>query len=397
MIVMDQKNRNSRVWILRLFIAMPLLFLAVVGGYFIFSNQTIILGEFVLSDADLPPIRSVEDVSINGIDIFPSNHQLQLGRGGYALHATSTRIENFSFVNDEGSFIDFDNGLNLNTTQETIEIIFENFIPRVGRFEEPPTVREHFILKIFYEFEEIEFRVSNQQQFDTEFIFNLSGDHRIHIPIQLSEIVETTSGLRNLTIAIFANPHYNTVNPLAEWYHYCPACVEGLRFSLYSFDIGIVSNFALSVGGDPIEHEGDSAETYLAFSVNPEFLSEHIGGGVFGTTPPSPWTVSQGEEVKIGFGAYNTSYLPSDVQPIDMDGFVIIGLLNWEQVELNGMSYFLESRRVGINEAVEGYFTITAPNEPGYYDFVAFTIASPDEANHYQRGDIAMRFTIRVE
>jgi hypothetical protein len=119
-----QKSNLLRVLFFRLLIAMPLLLLVGMGGYLIFSNQTIILGEFVLSDADLPPIRLVEDASIDGLDIFATGNRLGDGRV-YGLYATTVRDADFSFINDEG-FIDFNNDLNLNNIQETIYVVFEN-------------------------------------------------------------------------------------------------------------------------------------------------------------------------------------------------------------------------------------------------------------------------------
>ena len=79
-----------------------------------------------------------------------------------------------------------------------------------------------------------------------------------------------------------------------------------------------------------------------------------------------------------------------------MDGFKIVGLLNWEQIELNGMPYFLHHNDIKESGAIEGYFVIQAPTEPGYYDFVAFSVANPKETTLPQLADVAFRFTLRV-
>lgn len=388
---MNPKSNKSKIMLFRLFISLPLLLLVGVGAYLIFSRETISLGEFVLSDTDLPPIRLVEETVREGLDISAiANH-----RGGmHKLHATTTRIEDFSFFN-EGELVDFENDLHLNDSQDTVYVIFANILPELDRFETaPPLEREYFILKVFYEFEEIDFKVAHEGTFQTEFLFHLAGGYQAHIPIELPETIETTNQLANLTIAIFANPHYNTVNPLAEWYSHCEFCPSGVV--MHDQGDGIVVNFALSVGERFTRQEEALEETYPTFWVNPEFLHEQ-GGVMHG--PPSPWTVSSGEEVKIGFAVYNGIYLQDPLRLVKIEDFVIIGLLNWEQIDLNGMPYVLESRPDGIavDETVEGYFVMTAPSEPGYYDFVAFAITNSNEPNHFQHVERATRFTLKVE
>lgn len=388
---MNQKSRGGKVLLFRLLMATPLLLLIGIGVYIVFSRETINYGEFIFSD-DLPPIRVVE-ASNSGLNIFATGNQQER----YALHATTINTGDFSFFDNDGT-IALNNNLNLNVAQETVYVIFENALANTREFGEQPPERETFILKVFYEFEEIEFRVGEQQAFHTEFLFNLSEGYQVHIPIQLPAVVGTNNQWGNLTIAIFATPQYNTVNHLAQWYHYCADCFR--EFSVSSHGVGIVANFALSVGkkDEFLLHNQEQyvEETDLILSVNPEFLAEGFED-ILTEVPPSPWIVSPGEEVKIGFAIHNSDYLQLQYSPIEIDDFVIIGLLNWEQIKLNGMSHFWESSRIEANETKEGYFVINAPSEHGYYDFVAFAVGNPNEVNHFQTGAVALRFTIKVE
>ena len=386
---MNQNSNHSKIWFFRLFVITPLLALVGIGAYLIFSNEMITFGEFVFVD-DLPLIRIVEDDLSEGLTIIATGNQMD----GYELYAMMEKNDDFSFVDAERDF-----NLNLQSQQDTIYIIFENFLPNIRASEERIfPMRDTFILKMFYEFEEIKFRVENQHSFHTEFLFNLSEGYQIHIPIQLSDAVEVTNEMRNLTIAVFPNPEYHTVNPLAQWYSYCADCF--MEFSLSGEKVGIVSNFALSIeeGTEPSFHAQEQVleETALILAANPEFLAEGFED-LLTSGVPSPWIVSPGEEVKIGFALHHASYVPNASWSTVIDDFVIVGLLNWEQVTLNIMPYFLENSEIGANETVEGYFVINAPDEPGYYDFVAFAIGNTSEVNRFLLGAIAERFTLKVD
>ncbi|MCL1989710.1 MAG: hypothetical protein FWG67_02355 [Defluviitaleaceae bacterium] len=393
---MNQNNNKSKLLLFRLFLAMPLFVLVGIGGYFMFSNETIRLNEFVLLGEDLPPIRLVENnASTEGLNMFPTHHPLGSG-GGYGLHATTIETGYLHFFDDDGHLA-FNNHLTLQSIEDSIYIVFSNFLPNLLPNEVPPTPREQFILKVFYEFEEVAFYVSDQETLTTEFLFHLAEGYQVQLPIQLSQAVEVNNGWGNLTIAIFANPHYNTVNPLAQWYSYCAECV--VAHSLVTHDIGIASHFSLSFGENSEPSFGEQVgalETHAALLISPEFSE-----GQFTAFPPSPWTVTTGEEVKIGFSFHNMIDPPSQAEVIEIDDFVIIGLLNWEQVALNEHAYYFNYFESmpnwgSENEMTEGYFTIIAPNEPGYYDFVAFAIANVDAPYQFQQGAIAIRFTLRV-
>jgi len=391
---MNQKKSKSKILLFRLFAATPLLLLVGIGGYIIFSRETLSFGEFIFSDT-ASPIRTVENIEIDDLHIFEIEN-----RGTYelyALHLTTVREDNFSFMDDHI----VDNSLELSSEQDTIYIIFEN-IPLLlldpNRPEERVfPERETFILKIFYEFEEIEFKVGNQQSFATEFLFELSEGYQIQIPIQLSEDVVINEHWGNFTVGIFAMPQYNTVNPLAKWYYECIGCFS--EFALSNERAGIVRNFSLTLEDNndlsSIDQESELQGMWLSLSVNPEFQREQFED-LLTSGPPSPWIVSPGDEVKLGFAVFYSNFLNNNSQ-MTIDDFVIVGLLNWEQIELNGQPYFSDHTELRVNQSLEGYFSITAPEEPGYYDFVAFVIANRNEADNSQFADTALRFTIKVE
>jgi len=400
---MKKKSNQLKLILFRLFLILPIVVIGIVGYRMFFLNETVILGEFILLDEDLAPIRLSEEGSADGFPIFARGNQL--GSGWYGLHITTAQDDAFSFIN-EGSLIDFNNALTLNEEQDSLYVIFENIAPEPDPFGNRPIARERFILKIFYEFEEVAFKVANQPSFETEFLFNLSEGYQIQIPLQLSEVVARTAQSQHLTIAIFANPHYNTVNPLAEWYSDCATCLT--RFVLNNHGTGVVRNFTVSFYADMDllfddqernENTDDFSFVGFHFFVNPDFLNEHAPGVLSSSEPPSPWTVSTGSEVEIGFAVFNGSEPASDGSIIALEDFEMIGLLNWNQIELSNKTYFAENLTNWTDsevELIEGSFTIIAPDEPGYYDFIVFAVGNPNTPYDFQNGSIAMRFTLRV-
>jgi len=365
----------------------PVLLLMGIIFYLVFPSEMLYFGVFELSD-NVTPIRLIEGNSINeDIAIFAVETRWDT----YGLHATTEISDAFSFANN-----DVNNSLVLHSAEDIIYVVFENFLPNIRRPEdrvfEP---RDTFILKVFYEFEEIEFRVGNQKDFEMEFIFNLTEGYQIHLPIQLSEDIEINNQWGNLTIGIFATPEYNTVDPLAKWYTYCSTCPIEFRTTLNGEPVGAVKNFTLSIGESYANQGYSFVETEVRLSVNPEFQREHFDN-LLGATPPSPWTVSPGEEVKLGFAIHHGDYHGNSPQA-RVDDFVIVGLLNWEQVELNNLPYLLEYSELGVHETIASYFVITAPEKSGYYDFIAFIVANTSEANSFPTADTTVRFTIKVE
>lgn len=400
---MSEAKTKSKVLLFRLLLMLPLLLLIIGIIYMVIPNETIIYGEFSFVE-NLPSIRKAEDSATDGLTIIPTGNRWaegrEIGRGGYLFHVTTEKIDDhrFSFT-DHWTWIEDNRQLSINDDEDRIYLIFENFIPNLHTgTDQQPRERETFLLKLFYEFEEIEFRVENQLSFNTEFLFNLPVGHQIQIPIQLPSTINSEG---NLTIGMFASPEYNTVNPLAEWYYYCPLCLPEMLYSMSSDPAGIVTNFPLLIGDDINnsirEDEQILNQTNIFITVTPEFYPEDIGiDNPNLSGPPSPWTVSAGEEVELMFAIYHADSLEDPSQRV-IDHISIVALLNWEQIDINGQPYFSKSSEIAAEQGLDGIFTIIAPEVPGYYDLVAFLIVETNDLSNFHRGTPAWRFTLKVE
>ena len=394
---MYEKKSKLKIWLLRLCITISLLVIIGVAYHSLFLREMVTESAFEFSN-EATPIRQIGESTVDELSIF------ETGRGGwssYALYATTTRPEGVLAVNDDERFYVADDSsyrLNLSSREDQIYVVFENFYIPEGSWLAGLAARETFILQVFHEFELVEFRIENQPAFGTEFLFSLPEGYQIHLPIQLSEEIELSDQWENLTIGIFAQPEYHTVDPLAQWYeehlHHPVDSPHRLMFS--NEPAGVVSSFALFIGEPFIDDQAQGlGETRLLLTANTEQSLEEVGiGSTMVGNPPSPWIVSPGEEIELVFALYNEVY-NSELAVID--DFVMVGLLNWEQIPLNGQPYLLERTDLAVGEAMISTFRIMAPDEPGYYDFVVFAVANVGDVSSFREGSTAVRFTIRVE
>jgi len=139
-----------------------------------------------------------------------------------------------------------------------------------------------FILKVFYNYEEIPFRVLGAEDYDTEFLFSLEFGYKIDIPFQLDENLDVSDTMSKLTVGVFVAPD---------------------RFSmfddeLFNADYALALNFEIDYGSDdllvlPVE-EADVIHsetfTYAGVLVNQDFApyDSDLYEGNF-RLPPNEW------------------------------------------------------------------------------------------------------------
>ena len=245
-----------------------------------------------------------------------------------------------------------------------------------------------FILKVFYNYEEIPFQVLGAEDYDTEFLFSLEFGYRIDIPFQLDENLGVSDTTSKLTVGVFVAPD---------------------RFSmfddeLFNADYALALNFEIDYGSDdllvlPVE-EADvihsEAFTYAGVLVNQDFApyDSDLYEGNF-RLPPNPVQANPGEEIELAFVANASGIINEPV-----DSYVIISMLDWHQIDMNGKPYFLVRKEEGNETAGQhGRFSIIAPDEPGFYEFAAIIIPNPTtrrSINNFFPLDAAWRFTIEV-
>ena len=401
---MEHRQLRKNILKIVIFLILPLVLIVNVlrGG------RSLSFSVLELATETLEPVRYIDAHALEGFETFPMMRQL---RGlNYELFVSSEPREPLLFFDDDFQWLETNEMLSLNTPQDTIYIIFENILNTAGEFRNFPT-RDTFILKVFYNYEAISFRPLNQDTFGTEFLFSLSKGYQVHIPIQLSDVLEVNDHLNMLTVAIFGTPERHTIDREANFWNWSEMLDH---YYLTDWGNGIVHHFVITYGGEQppnltgVYHEVNVFEDvgfFNALNIANEF--DAFDQEAISTIPASPMRVRPNEEIELIFSG-NFGYFPYFPEPTppgypELESYLIIALLDWQQVAINSLPYLLVDVSDGIatSETHQGRFSITAPAESGFYDFIAFVIANPstpttDEFNRNTHNRISFRFTIEV-
>ena len=250
-----------------------------------------------------------------------------------------------------------------------------------------------FILKIFYNYKEIPFRVSGADSYETEFLFSLDSGYLLDIPLYLDESLEVDETISRLTVGIFMAPDQFSMVVEDLFIH---------QFSLilaFEINYGFDGELILTVDKKKPSRRIEGVVFY-SLMVNQEW--ESAGSGVY--FPPNPLQVRSEEEIELIF----TTNMSGHAQE-KLDSYLILSMLDWHQVPMSGQPYLLIDATVEVpivasGEEVDstvdqGRFTIIAPNEPGFYEFVAVIIPNPTSRasnNAFSPLEMSHRFTIEV-
>lgn len=279
---------------------------------------------------------------------------------------------------------DENGGISLETPQEPIFIQLAN-----------PTFSEKTVmLKIFYNYEEIPFRIGNDSEYQRQKIFVLDPGYLIEIPIRMYHGIKANDYHNILTIGVFASPEHHSKND--------DSSTIGSNFAQ-------VLNFVVHYGGDLqldlTYFQQDSPEQLSdilsrGIRVNQdskELMITYGTGGVF-TMWPNPLRVLPGEMVEFSFFAnpYTHDFLEV------LNDYLIISMIGWEQVHMNGLPFlYFEARPHDMRNDVSdfGTFTIRMPDELGFHEFVVFIVPNPTQKSDGEfriNPEVGFPFTIEV-
>lgn len=242
------------------------------------------------------------------------------------------------------------------------------------------TDEEQFILKVFYDYEEVEFTVPESNQYNTTYLFDLPRGNSIVIPIKLNESILKDTMSHKLTIGIYANPKEFTKNQKIMSNFFGTTLDYEISYQEGNREISLKESYSEpSKALDNIDFSG------LVINNNVDNFEEI-------SLPPYSIQVKKGEKV-------NLSYFVNLIQsiPEEVESYLILSMLNWEQVQMNDQPYLLlDTVSLGTEY---GTFYITAPDEEGLYEFVSYVVPNPEnnknEDNFYPI-ETAYRFTIEV-
>lgn len=264
--------------------------------------------------------------------------------------------------------------MNLITPQDILTV-------RIGNGAEFP---RNFLLKIFYNYLEIDFLILGSGKYKNEFIFSVPAGAKVDIPLQLSETIEKSNMSSKLTIALALAPEQHTMfeDGLSSWH------TMVLNFDInYGFYNELILPIELV---EPLLLIEELA--FFGLMINQDFNPNNEGA----TRPPNPLYARPGEQVELGFIANSYMFIQGGES---LENLLILSMLDWKQIPMNGKPYIRIHVDEDVHQGIHGRFFIEVPNEPGKYEFVAFLIPNATSANTWENflpQETSMRFTIKV-
>ncbi len=241
-----------------------------------------------------------------------------------------------------------------------------------------------FLLKILWNFEEIEFSVDNgkaSRQYIFTSDYSKTMDWKISFPDDLSTSSEDYLG--NLTAIVFIEPNIHQKDAVVyEHKNYGLAAVHHV-FTSEKFDSFNSNHLFRNTNYQQFEeYEGEFNDLNVT-TVEDDLLSN-----------PSPsLQVGSGEMVKLNFLA------GASIE--DINEYILVALLGNNQVDLNGQRYLpiqlTTNPASGQIIPQTGTVNFQAPSEPGNYEFIMYQFPVEREILGLSLVENSFRLTIVVE
>lgn len=271
----------------------------------------------------------------------------------------------------------FDGRLELECSNFVLEASIENITP----------TDEHFILKVFINYEEVLFRPLGEVEYTKGFTFFLPSGKKVEIPFVLDLDFPEENYTYKLTAGIFIAPDIN-----AKEFD-MPIQIHGasLNFDLIMGEGGYIAR-DMTYNMNPLARRENVY--FIDFRVNTQ--AGDLQAMEYSAVPELLLQGRAGEAIELSYFVN-----PSMQQWDELESYLIFAMLNFEQIKLSGESYlFVHVEEHEFNQLVEhGKFFIELPSVPGFYDFVAIMIPNPTNHNsltNFFLLQIADRFTIEV-
>jgi len=243
------------------------------------------------------------------------------------------------------------------------------------------------LLKLFYNYETVNFRIVGEDDYRSELFIELSPGYEYIIPFHLDSTLEAHVGYSKLTMAAFFDSDQYSV--FHGWGHYLDAAALTAEISYESDE-----QFVLDRVQHPLEERPEFGNTVPLITMG-------TPGGItpdYFLGPGRPRQVYPGEELEIEvlLNVRGSVWNPDTGERKEVEDFLMIGLLDFEQIELSESPFLWSSASL---VPLFGYFTIEAPTEPGLYDFIAIIVENPTGGmteDNFIPHEMSNRFTIEV-
>lgn len=251
---------------------------------------------------------------------------------------------------------------------DTLNVQFANLTDRSSEF----------IMKIFYEYEEVSFKINGGDILLNGYVFTAKSGESMIIPIILDDSL-TFNNSHLLTVAVLTAPNVHAVD---------------LDLMTHSYGMSITFELTNRNGTRQIDDKPTAQEPQAFLQIRFHGLMLNLDFEAKDDTqvfyPPLEIKAKSGETVKLAYrvrGYENT------------DDVLFIVLVDWQQQTLDGSKPFMHITN-NPEYVSYGVIEITAPLEKGRYEITGFAVSNPFELRNAENAwsnDTCYRFTLIVE
>lgn len=232
-----------------------------------------------------------------------------------------------------------------------------------------------FVLKLFLDYEEVNFLIGEVSY--SSFEFKVAAEESKEIQVNLDTTVDL--GISHmLTVGVFTAPnkHASEIELMSNSYGmvltYEIVSPSGSRTNIRDMHCEKTAKFLKS--------------QFQGIMLNEDFLNEDNDTVQF---PPIEVAALPGKNISLAYRLGNYNY---------QGNVMLIVLVDWKQVSVNGSDYLIVENKPGYIGF--GEIEITAPLDSGKYEVIAFAVNqpfSPRNVTNFFAHDTAYRFTLSVD
>ncbi|MFJ7913771.1 MULTISPECIES: hypothetical protein [unclassified Lysinibacillus] len=239
----------------------------------------------------------------------------------------------------------------------------------------------NFIMNIYYDYQPISFKVTKDGSYEKNYTFSLDDKYEIELPLYLTSDLEK-SGAHKLMITFSIAPelHAKNFNKSIDWYG--ATIIQDIIFDLDNDDFINKTNFVQSDA---------TSELHYSYTLNQDYDYSIMDTGIMPLTPASI-KVKPNESFSLMYNVSSPSKKRSKV--------LLLATLGFNHVPINDSPYLI--LEVPEKGTVIGKLNFTAPEKPGLYEIISYSVSNPFEkyigSSHIEYLiESAPRFTLEVQ
>jgi len=229
----------------------------------------------------------------------------------------------------------------------------------------------YYLFKIFLNYEAVPFRVLGQEEYETSFTFFLERGYQVDIPFVLDAEFVSENSTQKLTAVFIVDPSRDILNE------------ENTRL-FWGRNAFVLNNDLIVGSGSDFQFEAPTYIEILNRKEDDQFVDLFVSSDFelnewgFVLFPELMMQARRGGEIELLFHSS-----PEKTFDHVLDNYLMIGILNGEQILLNGEPFLLVDVTGEEFDHImdHGTFTIDAIDKVGFHDFIMILIPNPSLPN----------------